>query len=203
MKKLMSLLLALCLMLSLVACGAPAENNAGGSQEETIEDAAWDELESLGNVQTENGVLTVTITVPADFVEKDTTQAELDEDAGEEFVSAKLNEDGSVTYKMTKKQHKAMLDEMAREFNEDLQELINDDDNAVTGIKHNKDYSQFDVTLSTEELGLTESFMTMAFYIYGGMYGLFAGQESVDVIVNYFGASGDLLETASSADMAE
>ncbi|MBQ0037936.1 MAG: hypothetical protein KBS74_04615 [Clostridiales bacterium] len=215
MKKLISLLLVFCMMLSLAACGAPAGNDATdeenapadsqttGNEEDAVDDAAWDELESLGNIKTENGVLTVTITVPADFAGEDVTQAKLDEEAGEKFISAKLNDDGSVTYKMTKKQHKAMLDNMVEGMDEALQEMIDSDDYAITGIKHNKDYTQFDVTLSTEDVGLAESFMVIAFYMYGGVYGIFSGHEAADVTVNYYNANGDLLQSANSADMAE
>lgn len=214
MKKLVSLLLAFCMVLSLVACGtstantstdggaASADSKATGSEEDTVDDAAWDELESLGNIKTENGILTVTITVPADFVGDDVTQAELDDDTGDKYLSAKLNEDGSATYKITKKQHKAMLDEMVKELDESLQEMIDSVDYAVTDIKHNADYSQFDVTLSTEEVGLVESFMAIAFYVYGGIYGIFSGHEVTDVTVNYYNTAGDLLESANSADMA-
>lgn len=215
MKKLISLYLVFCMLLSLVACAAPTKSDTANaenmpnepqvtdSKEDTIEDVAWDELESLGNIKAENGILIVTITLPADFVGEDMTQAKLDEDAGDEYISAKLNEDGSVTYKMTKKQHKAMLDDMVEDMDEALQEMIDSDDYAITGIKHNKDYTQFDVTLSTEEVGLVESFMAIAFYMYGGMYGIFSGHEATNVIVNYFSASGALLQTANSADMAE
>ena len=215
MKKLISLFLVFCMMLSLVACGVPAENDTAdaentpnetqtaGNEEDTIEDDAWDELESLGNIKTENGILTVTITVPADLVGEEITQEELDKRAGIDFISGKLNEDGSVTYKMSKKQHKAMLDEVVQNINESLNEIVNANDTAITDIKHNKDYTQFDVTLSTEEVGLTEGFIPLAFYIYGGLYGIFSGREMVNVTVNYYNANGELIQSSNSSNMAE
>lgn len=171
------------------------------AEEEEIVDEAWDELESLGNIETENGVLLVSITMPADLV-GEITQEELDAEAGEEFVSAKLNDDGSVTYKLTKKQHKAMLDEFSAGLDEALQEMVDDEEYAYTEIRHNADFTEFDVTLSTDEVGLMESIMSLAFYMYAGFYGIFSGQEPENVAINYYNPGGELIETANSADMA-
>ena len=129
MKKIFAVLLIICLALSMIGCGSkpdtdpvvpdsvdvsqtPEETVAPKpfSEDDTIEDEAWDELEALGQVQTEDGVFFVIITLPPDIVGADITQESLDADAGENYISAKLNDDGSVSYKMTKKQHKVMLD---------------------------------------------------------------------------------------------
>lgn len=169
--------------------------------EEVIEDAAWDELESLGNIKTEDGILMVTITMPADFTDEGITQELLDAEAGEEYVSATLNEDGSVTYKLTKQQHKAMLDEFETGLDEALQEMVDDEEYAYTEIKHNADYTEFDVTLSTEEVGFMESIMSIAFYMYGGFYGIFSGHEAENVVVNYYNPGGVLIESVDSASM--
>lgn len=80
-----------------------AESSAESTASEDVDNTAWDTLESMGNIETVNGFLTVSITMPKDFVGEDITQEALDEKAGERYVSARLNEDGSVTYKLTKK----------------------------------------------------------------------------------------------------
>lgn len=212
MKKTISLLLVFVLVLSLWACGSSpaAEKPAPGgaeaaapveSAEEQVDDPAWDALEKLGKVETENGLFYVSINLPADFVGPDMTQEGIDAGAGETYTSGKLNEDGSVTYKMTKKQHETMLKNTAQGIEESLQELVTSPDYAFTEITHNEDFTQFDAHLSTEELGITESFMTMGFYMYGGMYALFSGQEAQNITVNYYSASGELLQTLSSSDL--
>lgn len=229
MKRTISIIMALLLVLSLCACGSSNTNEIASSQpsqagatqgtesspdapettepsaqpseEDLIDDAAWDELESLGRIETENGLFYVSITMPAEFVGSDITQESIDANAGEMYTSGKLNEDGSVTYKMTKKQHKAMLETIAQSIEDGLQELVDSSDYAFTKITHNDDFTQFDAYLSTEEVGFTEGFMAMGFYMYGGMYSLFTGRDVDNIAVNYYSASGNLISTANSSEM--
>lgn len=216
MKKLICLLMACVMLLSLCACGSKAstpsetpdltdeqaaEPTAEVKEEDLIDDESWDKLESMGQIQTENGLMFVSITLPADFVGEEITQESIDANAGETYTSGKLNDDGSVTYKMTKKQHKAMLDSTEKEIDAMLQELVDNEEYAFTKIEHNKDFNSFDVTLSTEEVGLNEGFMTLGFYMYGGMYSIFTGGEVDNISVNYYSPSGNLISTANSSDM--
>ncbi len=222
MKKTICLLLAVFLVLSLCACGneKPTDNSSvvsgpeetteqeetptpepTPSEEDLIDDPAWDELFSLGKVETENGLLFVRLTVPADIVGDSITQESIDANAGETYISGKLNEDGSVTYKMTKKQHKAMLDQFTATIEEGLQELVDSPDYAFTEITHNSDFTVFDAHLSTEEVGFTESFMVMAFYMYGGIYSIFSGHDAQNIAVNYYSPNGTLISTANSSNM--
>ena len=172
------------------------------NEEDTVEDASWDELESLGMIETENGLFYVSITLPKDLVGENVTQESIDQAAGDTYTSGKVNEDGSVTYRMTKKQHKAMLDGITKSIDDALQEMAASGDMAVSEVTHNKDFTSFDVKLTTEEIGLAEGFMVMALYMYGGMYSIFTGKRS-NITVNYYSASGKLIETANSADLGE
>ena len=169
--------------------------------EEPIDNPAWDELNNLGRIETENGLLYVKITVPADYVSSDTTQDRLDENAGETYSSAILNADGSVTYKMTKKQHKAMLDSVSAKIDDLLQEWIDSPDYSFTEITHDSDYSSFEVHLSTEQLGLSDSLMVVGFYMLGGMYSSIAGQKAENIEVKFYSASNVLINTANSSSM--
>lgn len=171
--------------------------------EEAIEDEGWDQLEALGNIETENGILTASITYPKDLVGEDITQEEIDAKAGENYISGKLNEDGSVTYKMTKKQHKEMMDGVASSIEETLKDMVESEDYSFTEIKHNKDYTEFDVTISGEELTFSDSIATLGFYMYGGMYGIFTGAKADHVVVNYYNANGDLISSADSDNMGD
>ena len=194
MKKIISLLLAVLMMLSLAACGAGSDDK--------IENAAWDELEKLGKIEVEDGKSFVSITIPADFVSDDITQESLDKDLGKEYISATVNPDGSVTYKMTKKQHQAMLESVRKSFDTALQELVDSPDFAFAKVDYNEDFTVFDVHLSTDELGMAESFMVLGFYVFGGAYGFFLGHENQNITVNFYSQSGNLLETVNSSDLA-
>ena len=217
MKKILSLILVATLVCSLCACSsnpsttsttkaqasaaetADIEAEATLSEEEQLE-ADRDELSAIGDVEVENGILTVAVTVPSDFI-GEVTQEELDQKAGDTYVSATLNDDGSVTYKMTKSQHKKMLDGIVESIDSGLQDMVDDESYSFTSIKHNDDYTQFDVTISGTELNLADSFATLGFYLYGSMYGIFSGHRADNVIVNYYDADGNLISTGDSDNL--
>lgn len=162
-----------------------------------------EELSAIGDVETENGILTVTITVPADLV-GETTQESLDESKGTLYRSAVLNEDGSVTYKMTKAQHRAMLENLAGAVDETSQELIDDDENyAISAVTHNDDLTEFNVTLDGTEIGLGDYFTVYSFYMYGLIYGKFSGKTPEHMIVNFYDSDGNLIEAVDSADLED
>ena len=94
-----------------------------------------------------------------------------------------------------------MLDETTKGIEESLKEMIEDEDFAFTKIEHNKDYTKFDATISTEDLGFAESFAVVGLYMYGGIYGAFSGEEPDNVEVNIYNAAGKLIHTANSKDM--
>lgn len=232
MKKLLAIILAMMMLTSLGACSSnnsaskptvkstveqatiastlePAKVTTE-TQEATKDTSKEDELnadmaalEAIGDVEVKNGFLTVSITLPKGFVTDEVSQKKLDAEAGDNYLSAKLNEDGSVTYKLTKAQHGAMLKGITKSMAESLQEMINDDEKyGIAEIKHNDTYSVFDVTMDTDTLGLADSFTLLAFYMYGGMYGIFSGNKVDNVIVNFYDPTGKLIKSGNSADMA-
>ena len=82
-----------------------------------------------------------------------------------------------------------------------MQELIDDDNYTITGITHNDDYTVFDVTLEGTEVGFADSFTSMVFYMYGGMYGIFSGTETDHVVVNFLDPDGNVIDSYDSANM--
>ena len=131
------------------------ENGTAGSvsDEEKQLQEDMDELSKIGDIEVENGILTVSITLPAEYME-------------------------GVT-----------------------QEQLDDDNYTITGITHNDDYTVFDVTLEGTEVGFANSFTSMVFYMYGGMYGIFSGTETDHVVVNFLDPDGNVIESYDSANM--
>lgn len=192
MKRFISLFLAFSVIFLISACGA------GGGK---VDNDAWDELKRLGKIQSENGKDVLTITLSSDFLGEEITQESLDKNRGREYSSATLNEDGSVTYKMDKKQHRAMLDDVRESFEKSLRELVESPDFAFADIEHSDDFTVFDARLSSDELGMSESFMVLSFYLFGETYGILSGHEDQNVTVNFYSRSGELLETVNSKDL--
>lgn len=216
MKRVISILLLISLLLAFTACGQPekmeevvlevTEDTAeeATTAVETTEDPMAEDMEilsAIGEVSVENGILTVSVTVPASIVGEDIDQAQLDADAGTTYQSAKVNDDGSVTYKMTRAQHKEMLEGMKESIDQAIQEMIESTDFNFQEIKYNSNMSEFEATMTTTELGLGDSFSVIAFYMYGGMYQIFCGDKSESIIVNFYAPDGTLINTADSANM--
>ena len=207
-KKMIALPLVLCMLASLVGCGAaPADADTTSDTEavksEPEKNTTEDDLSALagiGETEVENGIVFVKITLSQDFVGTDITQESIDAGAGESYTSGKLNPDGSVTYKMTHAQYNSMLSEMGASVDEGIQELINDDTLCIDAVEHNADYTEFNVTLSTTTLGLGEMFSTYIFYLYGGMMGIMRGEKDADIVVNFLDPAGNLIEAGHSAD---
>lgn len=215
MKRILFVLLSGALFLSLTACGkkgtqeapsvpaAPEAVSESGADENAAEiDSAF---EQLGDIEVDKGLFNVTITFPASFIGEDMTQEKLDESIKDEegIKSATLNADGSATYVMTKAKHQEMIDDTKKTIDDALQEMINDESMHITDINANADYTKFTVTVSTEEVGLSESFSVLALYSYGGMYGIVTGKEVDNVQVDFVNKDGKVISTGNSKDMGE
>ena len=181
---------------------APQENvdteDDGSSHEMTQED--WDQLAAIGDVQVENGIMTVSLNVPADLA-KNIRQETIDAGIGTQYQAAFRNQDGSITYKMTKEQHQAMLEQLAVSFDNSLQEMIDNENYTISNITRNNDFTVFDITLDGAEPSISDSYAAFGLYMYGGLYGVFNGKRPEHVIVNYFDSNGNLIDSDDSATM--
>ena len=199
MKKILLILLVLSMFITFAGCSSNDSSDvetSGPLESETVEDSLQeDELSAIGDVEVKNGILTVSITLPASLV-KDVTQEDLDNDTSGTYQSAELNDDGSVTMKLTKTQYKEMLASISQELDACIKEIRESDDYNIDKVEHNDDFSKFDVTLSTDEVGLYDSIASLAFYMYGGMYQIFKGSKSANVVVNYYDTNGALIESS-------
>lgn len=218
MKKKTAILL-LSTMLALSACGnnnqnstpentveSSTEESSTGTQESSSSDSDvsnLDALDALGQVEVDEGLFDVELKIPAEYVGEQ-TQADLDALAKEHgFKSIILNEDGSATYTMTKKQHKELLQEYQNQINGTLDEMVGSEDYPnFTKIETNDNFTEFTITTKSTELDLAESFSVIAFYMYGGMYSIFSGEEVDNVSVTFVNEeTGEVISTSNSKDM--
>lgn len=154
-------------------------------------------------VEVEENLFSVEITIPADLIE-DMTQEKLDTIVAETGIkSGTFNEDGSITYVMSKKQHEEILAETKASIDAVLVEMIETNEEAAfVSIEANDDYTEFKVVLSTDIVGLVERFSALGFYIYGFLYNAFAGTNVENIAVVYINqATGEVIETLNWTDM--
>lgn len=219
MKKLVALSLAACMALSLSACSgtatsassseasAPSEAPVSSSASEEASSSAEStaDLAALGDIEVEDNLFDVEITIPADYVEG-ATQEEIEQEAAEAGVhSATLNDDGSVTYVMSKSQHEKLLEDTRASIRQSLDDMVGSEEYPnITSIETNDDFTEFTVTTTSTELSMQESFSVMAYYVYSGLYGVFSGEAPENVHVDFVNAdTGEILESADSSEMAE
>lgn len=149
-----------------------------------------------------SGLFNVALTIPAEYVEG-TTQKELNKQAKEgTFKSATLNKDGSVTYVMSKSQHKEMLNTLKDSIADELNKIPNSTDYPnITKVEANDDYTKFTVTTASTELSFEEQFLSVQLYIYGGMYNAFNNLSPV-ISVDYVNVdSGATIYSGKSSDI--
>ena len=205
MKNRLSVLIAVSLAVLMVGCGNETISTDIGSSNADSTDSAVEATseESSEGVEVDEGLLTVEITIPASLYEisdEVVTQESLEEEVkGDDGIkSVKLNDDGSVTYKVTKAKQKEMLKEMKANVDDSIQSLIDNEDMSFVSIEYNDDVTKFDCIMTNNEPNLYESFAVLTLYITGTFYNEFSGADDYDIVVDYINeASGEVIYTGS------
>ena len=191
------LIVGLILALVLAACGDDEKN-------ETSDKSTNNEEQSSG-IDVDKGLLNVEVTIPPDFL-GESTEEEIRADAEEQGIKqVTFNDDGSVTYKMSKSEHKKVLKEMAAELDKSLEEMSSSGDfPSIKKVTTNKDYTQFDLTVNREEFenGM-DSFAVLGLMLGSAYYQMFSGKTEDDTafVVNYIDA--DTGEAFKTEDLSE
>lgn len=188
MKKLISVFMVIVMVFSLSACGSGEEKKNDGA------------------VEVDEGLLKVEITLPADFFDGE-TDADIVADADEKgFSKCVVNEDGSVTYTMTKAKRNEMLKEMEEGFEETADELINDVEEGpspFTEITHNKGFKLIEMK-ANDNYGGFDGLAMYSMLMMGAYYQMFDGvsSEELDVTVKVIDKdSGEEIESLSVEDL--
>lgn len=211
-RRMIALTLALLLVLSLAGCGSSKPQTSATTQATTDSTIStetttgFDDLEALGEMEVDQNLFTVEITVPAEFIDEGTTQESLDTQVSASgYISATLNDDGSVTYVMTKAAHNEMMNGIRDTLQQSLSEMVGSEEfPSFTKVEANDDFTQFTIETTSTELGLVESFSVLGFYMFGGMYHAFNGTQVDDIAVTFINAdTGETVGEAHSSDMTE
>lgn len=215
MKRLVALTAAAVLALSLAACSTapstadtPAETPAPTAAPTTEPDIslqeAADAISTAEQIEVEDNLFDVTLTLPADYA-SDITEEEIAQQVADGKVhTGTLNDDGSVTYTMSKAQHAALLESIAAELRSTLDDMIGSTDYPnLTAIEANDDFTDFTVYTTTQPgaVGLSDEMSVLIYYTCGKMYGIVSGQEPDNIHVDILNAeSGELVSAHDSRD---
>ena len=201
LKKITSIFLALMLILSFAGCSqsntdSTAGSNSSPAQESTA--APTDESTEAAGIDVDENLLTVDITLPASIFEgQDMAAFDADAYANEqEFISAKVNEDGSVTVSMTKGKHSELLDEMAASLDSAFAEFVNSEDTPyIKEITHNDDFTTVTMKVDKAAYESAFDFTPFAIGVSVAMYQAFTENEYRVEINIVDVATGDTINT--------
>lgn len=173
MKRLL-LMVAVFILSLLTACSTSDKTNA--TNEESTK--ATKKEETNESVAVDKGLLNVEITLPASLFEGedvDNSVAEAEKDG----IEVKKNEDGSLTYKMSKSKHKEMMEELETGLIESVEEMKNSEDFvSIQDVTYNKSFSEF--TMVVDKAAYENSFdgfATFGLALSGMYYQLFDGVD--------------------------
>lgn len=164
---------------------------ACGDEEAKSKKASENEEES-GSIEVNKGLLNVEITLPAMFYEGETEEEIIASSEENDMKDVKVNEDGSVTFKVSKGKHKEMLEEMETGIKEGIEELVNGEDyTSFKEISFNKDFTKYEVTVDREAYDNSlDAFGMLGLYMTTIFYQAIDGKSSDDMemIVDYIDA---------------
>lgn len=157
-------LLLLLLSISLVACSS-------------TDDEKKDKKENKDAVEVDKGLLNVEVTLPAAFFEGqdiDKAIAQAKKDGVKEVTK---NEDGTLTFKMSKSQHKKMMKEMETTIKDSVKELeTNKDLASIKSVEYNKSFSEFTIVVKQSDYeNSMDGFAILGIAMQSMFYQLFDG----------------------------
>lgn len=120
----------------------------------------------------------VTVTVPSYGFEEDD-----DTSSVPEAKEAVVNEDGSTTYTLTKKQQKEWKKAVKSNFDDYIKDILDDDTNYpnVEDITYNNDMTEFEIDLATTNIAQSELFIGYVALFTAPVYQQVNGVEEKDV----------------------
>lgn len=169
MKRLIAILCTTVFLL--VGCGNSSKVNGG---EDTNTSAGNNE-----SVEVDKNLLDVTLKLPASMFEGEDINVKAEEMKQDGFKDATVNEDGSITIKMSKSKHKEMITEMKTSIIESFEDIKTSGDfTSIKDIKYNDDFSK--ITLEVVQTEYEQSMDALATFTIGisaMMYNLYNGVE--------------------------
>lgn len=168
--KLSRFFIILFVVMLLAAC---SDNN---DQSQDTEESANEE----SGIEVDKGLLNVEITLPASLVGEDGMEdfeASMKETVDSDIT---LNDDGSVTVKMSKSDHKKMLEELKEEFVASVDSIIEDESFVtIQDITYNKDLTNIQMIVSDQESfeNSFDGFATLSLGIGSLFYQAFDGKD--------------------------
>lgn len=166
----------------LTGCGDKEE-----SKDETKDTAAAEAEKNDESINVDKGLLNVEITLPATFFEEQTEEQIIASAKEEGYDDVKVNEDGSVTYKMSKAKHTEMMDELEGEMVKAVEEIVKSGDYpSIKEISYNKSFDEYDVKVEREQYeNSLDGFALLGLVMTSSYYQAFDGKDADKMTITF------------------
>lgn len=180
MKKI-SLTILLLLLTFLAACSSNEQSSNNDESQASTNQPEENNKESKddGKVAVDKGLLSVEVTLPASMVENQNMEETIASAKEQGIKEVTENEDGSITYKMSKSAHKELMNEIGTSIEETVEETKNSEDFvSIKDITHNDSFSNFTVVVDKESYeNSMDGFATMTLGMSGMIYQIYDGAD--------------------------
>lgn len=190
--------------LFLLACSS-ADDGADKNGINDSEQKSEQETTEQG-IEVDKGLMNVEITLPEMFFE-DEELADIEKEMEKNHeANVTKNEDGSITVKMSKKEHKQLLNEMSEEFIETIDDIIADNEFiSIKDISYNRDFSEMNIFVDRGDFeNSLDGFALFSLGFSSLLYQLFDGKDIEKDKVTMFivdDATGDVFEEVVYPDV--
>lgn len=149
---------------------------------------------SDSGVSVDKNLLNVVITIPASFYEgTKVTQQQLDADAAKNgYGKAKLNSDGSVTWSMSKAEHRKVMADFKKSVDDYIQEAVDESPKVFREVTYDEKMTEFKVKVYKEmfEQDLSAGFIGFGIAILAQFYQMFSsGVKDPKVVIQLIDVS--------------
>lgn len=171
------------LLIFLAACTADKpENNENASEETETEEQteeATGKQDGDQTVDVDKGLLNVEITLPASMFEGEDIDAVMEEAKKEGVAEVTQNEDGSLTYKMSKAQHREMMDELEASITQSIEEIKTSEDYvSIQDITYDPSFTAFTLLVDKKAYeNSMDGFVGFSLGMSGMMYQMYNGEN--------------------------
>ncbi|QST02211.1 hypothetical protein IMZ31_22420 (plasmid) [Pontibacillus sp. ALD_SL1] len=188
MKKLFPALMLLSILF-VAACSddsAEPKEDENTSQEKTNDtEQQSEETKDEGKMEVDKGLLNVKVTLPASMVEGENIE-DIKANAKEQGIKeVTQNDDGSVTYKMSKSTHKEMMSEIKGSVEDSIEQMKTSGEYAsIEDVTYNDSFSEFTMIVNKEKFeNSMDGFASMTLGMSGIIYQMYEGKSEEDAKV--------------------
>ncbi|HHY26351.1 MAG TPA: hypothetical protein GX523_06300, partial [Desulfitobacterium dehalogenans] len=192
MKKILVYVLTIFIASSLLGCSkttADSNSEAGPEQKKVVEKELFD----------------VKVNLPTSFFEGKDFEAIKNEALGKGVHDVVKNSDGTITYVMSKTQHREMMDDLAKSINDMTTEFLASEENKkiFKQIEFNKDYTEINVKVDSAQFTELIQISLLGFTLSSLMYQSFNGVEPGEIAVKtniINNSTGSIIKTSTYPD---